>query len=57
MYIQYTYCFFLFRLVTTYLTVTSLYRDDWRKPSQYVHAQPFFHEDYPAYDMDEEDEK
>ena len=34
-----------------------LYSDDWRKPSQYVHAQPFFHEDYPAYDMDEEDQK
>lgn len=34
-----------------------LYRGNWRKPSQYVHAQPFFYEDYPAYDMDEEDHR
>jgi len=40
-----------------YNEYTQLYSDDWRKPSQYVHAQPFFHEDYPAYDMDEEDQK
>ena len=32
-------------------------RGSWRKPSQYVHAQPFFHEDYPVYDLDEEDSR
>lgn len=36
---------------------TKLYKEGTRKPGQYIHAQPFFHEDYPVYDMDEEDAK
>jgi len=36
---------------------SKLYKNNWRKPGQYVHAQPFFYEDYPAYDMDEEDKR
>lgn len=33
------------------------FRNNWRKPEHYVHAQPFFYEDYPAYDLDEEDQR
>jgi len=34
-----------------------IYKGNARKHSQYIHAQPFFHEDYPAYDLDEQDSK
>jgi hypothetical protein len=30
-------------------------RSSWKQPGQYIHAKPFSHEDYPNYDMDEED--
>eukprot|EP00088_Acartia_fossae_P041257 TRINITY_DN4317_c0_g1_i10.p1 TRINITY_DN4317_c0_g1~~TRINITY_DN4317_c0_g1_i10.p1 ORF type:complete len:538 (-),score=126.98 TRINITY_DN4317_c0_g1_i10:911-2524(-) len=32
-----------------------IYQGNARKHTQYIHALPFFHEDYPAYDMDEDD--
>ncbi len=33
----------------------SSFRSSWKQPGQYIHAKPFSHEDYPNYDMDEED--
>lgn len=42
---------------TEIIDYDDVYKGNARKHTQYIHAVPFFHEDYPVYDLDEEDVK